>query len=74
MVERMMAGRQKIPALDAQLDELEKQRLALQERLDQLPPGATSGGAPLVINSSMLEAAIRALKHSRLSYTGDRGS
>ena len=55
--------------------ELEKQRLALQERLDQLPPGATSsGGIPPVINSSVLQAAIRALKHTRLSYTGDRGS
>ena len=75
IVERMMAGYQKIPALDAKLNELEKQRLALQERLDQLPPGATSsGGIPPVINSSVLQAAIRALKHTRLSYTGDRGS
>lgn len=39
IVERMTAGHQKIPALDAALDELEKQRLALQECLDQLPPG-----------------------------------
>ncbi len=69
-----MAGHQKIPALDAKLDELEKQRLALQERLEQLPPGVTSGGTPPVINSSMLQAAIRALKQARLSYTGDRGS
>ncbi len=74
IVERMMAGHQKIPALDAKLDELEKQRLALQERLEQLPPGVTSGGTPPVINSSMLQAAIRALKQARLSYTGDRGS
>ncbi|CAD7052140.1 hypothetical protein RHAB21_04404 [Pseudorhizobium halotolerans] len=30
-----MAGHQKIPALDTQPDELEKQRLALQERLEK---------------------------------------
>ena len=59
IVERMMAGHQKIPALDAKLDELEKQRLALQERLDELPPGATSGGTPPVINSTMLQACDR---------------
>nr|CAD6595425.1 recombinase family protein [Rhizobium sp. Khangiran2] len=75
IVERMMAGYQKIPALDANLDELEKQRLALQERLEQLPSGVTSGSTPpVVINSSILQAAIRALKQARLSYTGDRGS